>query len=152
MSKEEIKVLFEQLENSQNKYTYFILAFSASAIALVMKQTSTAVFSYSLIPLGVAIFFWGASFFAGCKNIHYKNSHIYANIEYLRIIQGTHPQVGNDQQYISIAAEGINRAMNTNSKRANTFSIWQFRLAVYGGLSYIVWHLTEMTIRSFNIN
>lgn len=152
MSKEEIKVLHGQLTSSQNKYTYFILAFSASAIALVMKQTNTAVFSYSLIPLSVAILCWGGSFFAGCKNIHYTNSHMHANIEYLKIIQGTHPLVGNNHKSMSIAVDRISREMNINSNRANTFSIWQFRLAVYGGLSYIIWHLIEMTIRSFNIN
>lgn len=144
-----MKQLHNQLRTSQDKYVYFLLAITASAIAFSVQITKDSVFSFTLIPLGVAVVCWAWSFFCGCRNIQYVNSILYSNTEYLRIKNGTHPEVGNNPSYIQAASEGLMKAISSNQDSASSYANWQFRLAIMGGAAFICWHLLKMAARTY---
>jgi len=136
--------VYRQLRTSQDKYTYFLLAAAASAVALAVNRTTGAPLSYWQAPLGLAVLSWGLSFYFGCRHITYVNSNLYANAELLRVQSGTHPKAGQNPQLITAAVQGINEAIESNSEAAIRFGHWQFRLLVLGAILYIGWHVLEM--------
>lgn len=148
MSSENGRQIHNQLRSAQDKYVYFLLAVAASAIAFTAQITKDSVFSNALIPLGVAVIFWSLSFYCGCRNIQYTNSNMFANFELLKVEAGEHPEVLQNQQYIQLASDGIRQAMESNSGILSSYGFWQFRFLVLGSVSFIVWHLLEMAVRT----
>jgi hypothetical protein len=148
MSSEEGRQLHNQLRAAQDKYVYFLLAVSASAIAFTAQITKDSVFSNALIPLGVAVLFWALSFYCGCRNVQYTNSNIFANADLIKVEAGEHPEIPNHFQYIQAASEGIRKAMESNNGILSSYGHWQFRFLVLGAVSFIFWHLLEMAVRT----
>jgi len=140
--------LHNQLNIAQGKYTYFLLAIAASAIAFSTQVTKESVFAFSLIPLGLAVLSWGLSFYCGCQNIRYSNSNTIANIELLRVQMGEHPDVQTHPQLMQVASEGIRSAFKANTGKLCSYNNWQFRFILIGAVFFIVWRLLEMAIRT----
>ncbi len=136
--------LSKQLAEAQSKYTYFLLAVAASAIALAVKRTTGLPLTRSMIPLGFAVACWAGSFFAGCRNRAYFSSTLYANAALLNVQDGTHPGVPRHPDAVAAAAEGIREAAEHNSSMANFWGHLQFRLLVLGATCFLVWHVIEM--------
>jgi len=95
----------------------------------------------------LAVLCWSLSFFCGCRQLDYVSLTLSANLELLRFQSGTHPEAGLNPRLIQAASEGILSAAESNSNSASTFANWQFRLLVWGGLLYVVWHVVEMYYR-----
>jgi hypothetical protein len=62
----------------------------------------------------------------------------------MKVERGENPTVGRHPQMIGAAKEGIQKAFDTHSDRANRYSKWQFRFLVIGAIFYIAWHILEM--------
>ena len=139
---------YRQLRTSQDKYVYFMLAASASAIAYALNRAQDRSLSLSLIPWGVALVLWGLSFYFGCINLAYVNSTLYANIELIRIQRGTHPKAGNNPEIVEAASKGVSLAIESNSDKANRFGHLQFWFFILGVMAYVVWQIFEMYLRS----
>jgi len=150
MPDKEIIELHRQLRTVQDKYTYFLLAVVAAAVAFAVKLTIDSTLSFSMIPLGVAIIGWGLSFFCGCRQLNYVSSTIYANYELLRVQKGIHPEAGANTQIVAAASEGIRQAIESNSNKISFFAKWQFRFLIAGALFFVVWHIIEMIMRTTN--
>ncbi|MDO6712783.1 hypothetical protein Q4567_18765 [Aliiglaciecola sp. 2_MG-2023] len=148
MSKDLQMQLHNQLNVSQGKYTYFLLAIAASAIVFSTQITKDGVFSISLIPLGLAVLSWGLSFYCGCQNILYTNSNTIANIELLRVEAGEHEDVLTHPQLMQAASEGIRKAFESNTDKLCSYNNWQFRFILTGAVLFIIWHLIEMAMRT----
>jgi len=58
----EIFELYKQHQTGQDKYTYFLLATAAAAIAFAVQKTEGLRLSWWLLPSGAAILCRGASF------------------------------------------------------------------------------------------
>ena len=147
MADEMAREVYKALREAQNKYTYFLLAAAGAAIALAVNQTQGTAMAWSQIPLAAAGLSWGLSFFFGCRHLAYVNSTLYANAELLRVERGQHPEVGAHPQMMAAASEGIRRAIETNSERANRLGHLQFRFLIAGAVLYVVWHILEMYLR-----
>lgn len=148
MANENLLEVYRQLRVSQDKYTYFLLAAAGAAIALAINQTHTSSISCSQIPLGLAVLFWGVSFMLGCYQLEYVSATLYANAVLLKIQSGEQPDIGNHPQMMEAASEGIRKAVEHNSDKANSLSHWQFRLIIFGALLYLGWHIWEMWLRT----
>lgn len=138
------KELHKQLHESQAKYTYFLLAGAASGIALAISETRDSNIAWSMLPLGISVFCWALSFFAGCRNRQYFHSTLYANFNMILIEEGRHPDIPQHPQLVAAATEGIKKAAEENSTTANKWAHRQFWLLVIGGLFYVVWHIIRM--------
>ncbi len=147
MTSDNVREVFKAHREAQNKYTYFLLAAAAAAIAFAVNKTSAVALARSQAPLALAVLSWGLSFFAGTRHLAYVSSTLYANVDLLRVESGQHPEVGGDPQLIAAAGQGIRSAIEWNSERANRWAHWQFRLLVAGAVLYVAWHVLEMYLR-----
>ncbi|WP_339279088.1 hypothetical protein NYE40_23860 [Paenibacillus sp. FSL W8-1187] len=147
---ENFREVYKQLQTSQDKYVYFILAATLASIAFAIKQSQALPLKMSQIPLALSVVCWGISFFLGCRNREYYNSTLYANSELLRIQSGKlpHPEYGNHPNYILAASEGILAAIQKNSNKVSNLGRNQMRMFLLGALFYTSWHIIEMYMRS----
>jgi hypothetical protein len=134
----------KQLGEAQSRYTYFLLAIAASAIAFAVQKTTGRPLEWSMVLLGFAVLSWGGSFFAGCRNRAYFSSAIFANIALLQLQDGTHPKLPNHPESIVAACEGVLEAAVANSSAAKFWGKLQFRLLVLGAVFFLSWHIFEM--------
>jgi hypothetical protein len=147
MNDENLIEVYRNLQTSQDKYIYFILAATIAAIGFAIMQTQALKLQFSLIPLGISVLSWGLSFYFGCRNREYYNSTLYSNYDLLRVQNGIHPEIGNHPQKIQAASEGIKRAINSNSDKANKLGHLQMKAFFIGVFFYLIWHIFEMYLR-----
>ncbi len=140
--------LSKNLNTNQERLCYFLLAAAASGIALAVKDTRGDVLSWSLLPLGIAVLFWGLSFYFGYLNRAYMSAAIHANAAILRIERGAEPDIGRHPGLQGAASSGVRQALDANNFRANRHGKLQWRSLILGAVSYIAWHVTELILRT----
>lgn len=143
--------LHKQLAESQSKYTYFLLAVAASAIAFSVQKTTGQKISWQMIPLGLADICWGLSFFLGCKFVSWEQATKYGNFNLLQLQNGVHPDQPTHPQLLAAAIECIRDTINKNLIKAQRCSFWQFRLLVYGAVLFLLWHILEMYLLTIGV-
>lgn len=148
MSEGHERYLHEQLTTAHAKHTYFLLAVAASAIALVVKQTEDSALALTQIPLGMSVFSWGLSFYAGCRRIQWSSASIRANLGLSLIQQGLDPTVPDHPDARRAAIEGTREAADENSEGAGRTAKWQFRFLIAGAVFYLAWHVLGMIERT----
>lgn len=148
MSQEKNIEVYKQHRDHQNRYAYFLLAASASAIVLSVNNTAESALSYFQIPLGLAVLCWGLSFFFGCRYLNYVGSTLFANMALFKVERGTDKRVGNHPEMIQTASEGIREAMESNSEKASFYAKGQFRFLITGAIFYLAWHVIGMWLRT----
>ena len=139
--------VYRQFRASQDKYTYFLLAVSGSAIAFALNRAEDRSISLYLIPWGIALLLWALSFYFGCQHLAFMGSTLYANFELLKVKSGTHPKVGSHPGKIEAASEGISDAIQKNGNKAASYRKLQFVFIILGVISYVIWQLIEMSIK-----
>lgn len=144
MSDENVREVYRNLQSSQDKYIYFILASTVAAIGFSITQTQNLALSYTHIPLGLSLICWGLSFWFGCRNREYYNSTLYANAELLKVQKGQHPKAGHHPEYIKAASEGIMDAINDNSEKVIKLGHLQMNMFIVGVLFFVCWRVIEM--------
>ena len=149
MANDELLQLHRQHQTSQDKYTYFLLAITASAIAFAIQKSDTLSITYSLIPLGLAVLLWGFSFYFGIKNLLGVQSAIYANFNLLQLKKGIHTDQPDHPQMLEAALRGVESAIKINIENAQFYGVRQFRLIISGGVFFLVWHILEMILRTY---
>ncbi len=140
--------IYRALRISQDKYTYFLLAVTAAAIAFSITQTEDAVLAWIHLPLGIAVSCWASSFFFGIRNLRYVSATLYANASIFPVQQGLEPEVGQDPSRIAAASEGIRKAADFNAEEGNKSSRYQLYCLFSGALFFIVWHVLQMWCRT----
>ncbi len=141
---EEQKEIQKQFRNQQEKFAYYIIGMSVTAIGFSVYKTTGKGLDCVQIPLALSVLCWGVSVFCGLKFLKYVISTLYANNAYFEIQKGNYPDVGNHPQKIEAATEGIKQAMSSNSDVASKYSKWQERLFYIGIVLFIIWHVLEM--------
>lgn len=145
MSNQPIELqIYKQHRLAQEKYIYFLLAAAGGAIALSVRDTRGLALAASQAPLAGAVICWGLSFFWGCRGLAYGSATLRANLAYFKILSGNYPEVGSDPQRIQAASQGVLKAAESNSDKANDLGQKQFRMFVTGGAFYVAWHILEM--------
>jgi hypothetical protein len=142
------KEIQRQFRQQQEKYVYYVLALSVSAIAFAIYKTSGLPLKWSQVPLALSVISWGISIFCGLRFIKYVISTLYANNTYFDILAGRHPDLGNDPEKISAGVKGITQAMESNGEKAQKYFSWQGRLFYFGIILFIIWHVLEMCVTS----
>ena len=140
--------LYRALTQSQQKYTYFLLATAAAGIALAVRATSNATLQWSLIPLAAAVLSWSISFVQGCIHVMYTHSSMYANVDLLRVQRGEHPAAGTDPQLIQTAERGIRTAIESNEKWSGWHANGQLIFLGLGAAFFVAWHVLGIVLRS----
>jgi hypothetical protein len=149
MSGRDLEV-FKVLREAHDKYTYFILAATGAAITVALNRTQDASLEWAQLPLGAAVFAWGLSFYYGTRRLHYGHLALARNHDLLRVVAGEYPEVGNNPYGQQIARTAILEEMNKLGRRGNRAERLQFAMLMIGALSYIIWHIFEMYLRTIH--
>lgn len=145
----EIKFKIQQeFRDKQEKYVYYLIALSVSAVGFSIYKTESHRLTCSLFPLGLAVLSWSISIFCGLKFLKYTISNLYANNMYYEIIEGKHPDIGNNPDYIKAGVAGFKEASEINIKTMEIYFKIQGYLFYIGILLFIVWHIIEMYLKS----
>lgn len=83
--------LYKQHRAGESKYTYFLLAAAASAIAFAVQKTSGFGLSWFQRPLAFAVLSWRISFYCGCQSVTLAQRGSYMNSQLFDIMDGVHP-------------------------------------------------------------
>lgn len=142
------KEVFRVHREEQSKYVYFLLAASGAAIGFSINQTQDLVLSFSQVPLGIAILFWGLSFYFGCQQLLFSLKGLYINSGFLDIQKGNDKDVGNSPRMIETALEIVKEIYEKNSSGIAKNGKRQFHFLVVGAMSYILWNIIEMILRT----
>jgi len=126
----------------QERLAYFLLAAAGAAVAFATQKTEGQMLSWWLVPLGLAVLCWAASFYFGCRAVAWSHTTMRREI-YLLQAKETHAAFeGTDH------ARDLLDAHNKNLDKAiltmSSFSTWQFRLLVSGGVLYCAWRVAEL--------
>jgi len=132
------------LRTARDKHTYFLLAASASAIAFAITQTKTFGVSWSQIPLAIAVILWGLSFYYGCKCARYTQVQ-HQESAYLQETEGAMNNMPETKEQIM---EMISDSYRKNMSLSEVSDKLQFYCLISGGVSFLVWHVIEMVLRS----
>ncbi|MBI2783290.1 MAG: hypothetical protein HYX64_04285 [Gammaproteobacteria bacterium] len=149
MADNELIEIHKQHRSGQDKYTYFLLAVTASAVAFSVQKTSGLKLVWPMLPLGFAVLLWGISFYFGCKNLIWVQTSIYANYSLLQLHKGVHPQQPDHPQMLAAAISGVRSALESNAKSAQFYAEWQFRLLIAGAVLFLAWHILEMALLTY---
>ena len=141
----ELKIQFLQY---QERYVYYLLALTVSAIGFSIYRTTGVVLKLTQIPLGIAILSWGFSIYCGLTFIKYVLSNIYSSISFIDVQMGRYPDIGNVTWKQQAAYDGINQAILSNSEKSSLYFKWQGRLFYFGIFAFIIWHIIEMYYQS----
>ncbi|QDT42746.1 hypothetical protein Pan241w_28350 [Gimesia alba] len=148
MGEEQLRDIYQQHRTVQDKYTYFLLAVTASAIAFAVQKTDSSIISWSLLPIGLAVLLWCCSFYCGCQNLVWIQVTLFANLALFQLQQGNHPNQPVGLTEVEAAKSGTRDAMDENANKAKNHSIWQYRFLVLGAIFFLLWHILEMVIRT----
>ncbi len=151
MPDNELLEMYKQHTMGQNKYTYFLLAVAASAIAFSVGKTSGRIISWSMLPLGVAVILWAVSFYCGCKIINFIQLLFQSNYYVLQLKMGVHSNQLKDKLTLDAEINKVESTIKSNIMKAAFFNDWQFRLLILGAVCFVAWHIFEMAIRTCKI-
>src|ERR1700761_6494594 len=99
----------------QNKFVYYILAIDAACIAFAINFTKDIKITYHEIPLGMAILFWGISFFSGIVQVENTEVSIQANIKILTAYsKGKEPSDYVNSEYDRTSQRGVKYRKHQN--------------------------------------
>jgi hypothetical protein len=138
--------IYKQLTTAQEKYIYFLLAASASAIGFAMTQTKAESLSMSHILLAFAILSWVISFFSGLKSIENTNeamSHNFTHIQFVSTLE-RYERSKQVDDLIEKAKSDTDTAIKKKNKLLNIFKPLQSYSLIFGALFYIIWHIVRM--------
>lgn len=137
------------------RYTYFVLAASASVIGYSFNIAATSKVSLQLLLFVPVIITFGLSFYFGLKSIksHLSVSNSYANIENLdNAIESSSKFLSQEEQKsfhkMHLGTLMANIEMIKKDGNATTYYLnKQYFFLLWGGVSFVVWQSTELTLR-----
>lgn len=138
----------QEFREKQEKYVYYLIALSVSAIGFSIYKTENKSLTYSQIPLALAVICWCISIYCGLKFLKYVISSLYANNGYYEIIKGRHPDIGNHPEFIKAGVKGFKEAIELNGKAMKIYFKFQGYLFYSGIMFFIFWHIFEMYLKT----
>ena len=136
----ELLELYKQHRAGQDKYAYLLMAIVASAIAFTVNKTTGLKVTFTDVPLGLSVVFWGLSFYFGCKYINWCQTTTFSNFNLLQLKKGVHPKQPANSQETDAAIRGVTSALESNSLKAGKYCGLQFKFAICGALMFLIWH------------
>lgn len=115
------------------KYVYYLLAIDAACVAFSVNQSKDLTLSFSQIPLGLAVVFWGWSFYSGLMQVTKLERHTDLNIIQLKSkMLGVAFQSDLNLEYTEILT-----LINKYRKGQNVFF-------AIGSMFFLIWHVLRM--------
>lgn len=138
----------KEFREKQERYVYYLIALSVSAIGFSIHKTSNQSLSFYQIPLAIAVVCWVFSIFCGLKFLKYVISSLYNNNSYFDIINGRYDDIGNNAENIQIGIKAFKKATSINQISMKRYFSSQGYLFYGGIILFIVWHVLEMSLKT----
>jgi hypothetical protein len=138
LANEALNELRQRYALAEEKYAYFLLAVAASAVAFSVQKTETAVLTWTLIPMALAMLAWGGSFCFGCQHLIWAQNTMASNVNLLKGLKGNDPA----------AIQGAQEALFSDINNANRCKRWQFCLLILGAVFFLIWHIIGIVHRT----
>lgn len=136
--------LQKQVTEAHAKYSYFLMAVAASAIAICVSRTTGRPLEWPMLPLGAAVLCWGLSFFAGCCNRQRYTATLMANHYLLQVMKNPAQADDPDHDAKVGAFRDSFETLKANARASNRWATAQFWLLVIGAMLFLTWHILEM--------
>lgn len=141
---DELNELTFKLRDSQQKYGYYLIAISVTAVAYSTNLTLDKKINNDMILLGIAIFLWLSSAFFGLKFLKSLKNHDSSNIEILQAEAGVHPLSGTHPEKIKLVIDTVNGIMDSDSIKLKIYRSLQEWMLYFGVISFIAWRILAM--------
>lgn len=132
---EPLELLHDQQSRAFERYTYFLLATAAAAIAFGVQRTEDASLQWSQLPLGFAVITWAISFWCGIERLNAVETVRSANMEIIKLAL-------RHQRLPELESQ-----MQAANRRAHRFWEAQFIFIATGAILFVIWHIVEMYLR-----
>jgi hypothetical protein len=130
------KQIATEYKTAREKYCYFLLTASGACIGYGVENVKNDLrLEWKFAFLALSLIAWGISFWLGCKAIKAAEKIILGNANWIK----------------SKTAEersDIDWYMRNEAEKSQSFSEWQFRLFVFGGISFVLWRLQSLLLQS----
>src|SRR5262249_11667135 len=128
----------------QERFAYFFLAASGSAIAFAIVRTEGLPVASWMIPIGVAVLCWGLSFWQGCELLRSKTSTLLRNWKSLEIRNGGEPITTTNPELAAPARERLASDAAQDKKKTRSSGRAQYVLFLLGAASYLAGHILRL--------
>jgi hypothetical protein len=148
MSSDTTLELYKRYATEQDKYVYFLLPAAGAGIGFVVQRTDGALLTLPQCAAGLAVLFWGLSFWSGCRHIRARLLTVYNNMTLNQLYDGNHPMQPPPELFEAIVAN-TNASFDKATRRAARSGRWQFAFLVAGAIALVVWRFWDMFDRTF---
>lgn len=135
MDTEAANELQGQIQDTREKYTYFLLAAAGACIRYAVEKGAGFALTWKLTPLGLSLVAWAISFWFGCRAIRRSEYGLRYNHAYLTTARSMTDKLA------------PNSLMGDEARASASSSRWQFRFFVSGGVAFVLWRLLELLPR-----
>jgi hypothetical protein len=134
------KELVKKFRESQEKFVYYIIALSVSAIGFAIYRTVDKELNLTQIPLGLSVLSWGISIYCGLNFLKFYISQLFDNAIYLEFKSDN--TINESKKATDLKKMKID--IINNSEIGLVFFNWQNKLFYTGIVLFIIWHIIEM--------
>lgn len=124
-----------QIQDSRQKYTYFLLTAAGACIGYAVEKATGPALQWRSLALAAALAAWAVSFWLGCRAVKRNEYGLQYNHAWHVVARSPIDKVA------------LNSLMSEESKSSASSSRWQFRFFVVGGTSFVIWRLLELPLR-----
>lgn len=113
--------VYKAVSASQERFAFFILAASGSAIAFALIRTERGPIALWMCPVALAIVLWGISFWSGANHILTRHEIFFMNLQLLKVEEGSDPVTGTDPARQKVIGELITEQAG---RKNGLFRLW----------------------------
>ncbi len=136
--------LQKKLRDGTNKYVTFFLTVAGASIGFSTTQSSGLVLSVWVVPLAVALLFWGGSFYCGCRCLDLELSMLTLDADAARVAGGKNQFSNMIPPEVEFSNANYINVFSFMSNRFSFFYKLQFYFYCIGALFFLCWHGIEM--------
>lgn len=135
MDTEAANKLQAQIQDSRQKYTYFLLTAAGACIGYAVEKASGPALKWKSLVLAASLIAWAISFWFGCRAVKRNEYGLQYN-------HAWHVAARSPADKIT-----LDSLMTSESRSSASSSGWQFRFFVVGGVAFVLWRLLELPLR-----
>ena len=144
MGNDRLITLGEMLYQGQTRLAYYLMTVNASAIVLTLGRVETAECDHAMLLLLLSVLSWVIAFLLGIRHLENKNAAILANIQAIKVEEGTH-EIPFPESLTPEAQRRLSEEFRKFNDRARHSIRWQTWLMIAGAVLYATW----LVVRKF---
>lgn len=133
--------VYRAINAAQERFNYFFLAASGSAIVFALGRTEGQVVACWMLPVVIAIVLWGVSFFLGSEHLLFKSKIMLINLRSLEIEKGANPTVATNSELKGPALRKLREEADKENAKSRRYGRAQYLTFLAGAVFYLLGHI-----------